>query len=82
MDSNYPDWKKWIWRFVRSGLAGGLGSVISLNLVLKLDLSDVQTYTMATAAAFISGFISAGALALRDTLSQEDKSSAINKLPL
>lgn len=82
MKNEYPDWKKWIWRFVRSGLAGGLGSVISLNLVLKLDLSDARTYTLATAAAFISGFISAGSLALRDTISQEDKTSAINKMPL
>lgn len=82
-DSFYPRWKSWAWRFVRAGVAGGVASVISLNLSpLQPDFSDAKVQTFALGAAFISGFISAAFLALRDVVSEGDKDALIQKLPV
>ena len=56
-------------------------SHLSSQFILKSDFSNGNVYFMALGAAFITGFISAGGLALRDVLS-ENKESAIQKLPL
>jgi hypothetical protein len=82
MSNDYPNYKKWLWRFVRTGISGGASAVVALNVVLHFDLSNVQVYTTSLLAAFVSGFISAVALALRDTFGSEYKESMIDKMPL
>lgn len=77
----YPLWKTVAWRGIRAGVAGGISNLLLLNLVLKADLSNANTYFIALTAAFMTGFISAAGLALRDSLS-ESKDDTIQKLPI
>lgn len=77
----YPFWKTVMWRGIRAGVAGGISNLLLSQFVLKSDLANANTYFIALGAAFITGFISAGGLALRDALS-ESKSDSIQKLPI
>jgi len=79
----YDLWKTWAWRFVRTSVAGGAGSVVSVMVILKPDLSNAKVYSMALVSAFIAGALSAGMLALRDNFGDTKKSEGIiNKLPV
>lgn len=77
----YPLWKSILWRGLRAGVAGGISNLLLSQFVLKSDFTNGSVYFMALAAAFITGFISAGGLALRDALS-EDKNDPAQKLPI
>lgn len=79
---DYPYYKKLIWRFARAGIAGGISAVIAVQIVLQPDLSNYKEYGLAIAAGFAAGFISAIAKAVRDYLSEGDKSHWTQKLPL
>lgn len=78
---SYPFWKTVVWRFLRAGVAGGVSNLLLSQFILKSDFSNGNVYFMALGAAFITGFISAGGLALRDSLS-ENKSSPAQRLPI
>ncbi|KKP44971.1 hypothetical protein A2366_02465 [Candidatus Woesebacteria bacterium RIFOXYB1_FULL_33_9] len=79
---NYPYYKTLIWRFVRAGIAGGVSTVIAVQVVLQPDLSNYKEYALAVAAGFTAGFISAIAKTVRDYLSEGDKAHWTQKLPL
>jgi hypothetical protein len=79
---NYDYWKILAWRFIRSGISGGIGMVVLVNVTIRPDWSDANLVFKTIGAAFLSGFISAVALAIRDYFGNEDKSSKIDKLPL
>ena len=79
----YPLWRTLVWRFVRAGVAGGVSSLLAVQLVLQPDLSNVQLYATTVASAFVAGFISATGLALRDYFGDNDRSEGlVNKLPV
>lgn len=83
MNDEYPDIKKWAWRFLRVGIAGGASTVVSVAVVLQPDLTNVKVYGMAILSAFVAGFISSAALAVRDTFGQFNKGEGIvNKMPI
>ena len=83
MKKDWPQWKSWLWRFLRTGLAGSAGAVGAVVAVVKLDLSNPKVWSSAILSAIISGFVAAIALAGRDTFGDQDKSEGIiNKLPL
>jgi hypothetical protein len=83
MDTYYPEWKGWVWRFLRTAVSGGASTVVATTVVLHLDLSNFKVYSTAIASAFIAGFISSAALALRDLKGDPDKSEGVvNKLPI
>ena len=79
---NYSYWKVLAWRFIRTGISGGIGMVVLLNVTIKPDWSDAELQLKTISAAFVSGFISAVALAVRDWFSDGNKSAKIQKLPL
>ena len=82
----YPYWKILAWRFVRAGIAGGLGTTAGIAIVIKPDFSNfVPLMTLLGtlfASGFIAGLISAVFLWLRDTFGNSDKNSVVDKLPL
>lgn len=79
----YPAWKAIAWRFVRAGIAGGIGSVAAVQIVLKPDLSNFKGFALLVIAAFSSGFISGAGLFLRDYFGDKDRSEGVvNKLPI
>lgn len=82
-DNYYPQWKSWLWRFVRTAMSGGASTVVAVAVVLQPDLSNIKVYSTAIASAFIAGAISSLALMLRDIKGDDDKSEGvINKLPI
>lgn len=78
----YPIWKTWLWRLLRTGIAGGCGAIVAITIILKPDLSNMQSYGVALLAAFIAGFIAAAAKAGRDIFGNEEKDSVVDKLPV
>ncbi len=79
---NYPLWKTWTWRFVRSGIAGGAGMIVITAPVLQANFSNYRVYLMILSSSFITGFISAGALMLRDTFGNKRQTSVVDKMPI
>ncbi len=82
MDNGYPQWKTWIWRFVRTGIAGGASTVVAVTVVLQPDFSNAKIYATSIASAFIAGFISSIALMLRDTFGNKRQTSFVDKMPV
>ena len=79
----YPLIKSVAWRFIRAGVAGGVGTVVAIGITLKPDLSNIQTYGTALLSAFIAGFVSGAGLMARDYFGDKDRSEgAVNKLPI
>lgn len=79
----YPLIKSVAWRFIRAGVAGGVGAVALQTLTLNADLSNLETYGRAVIAAFVAGFVSAIGLFIRDNFGDRDRSEgSINKLPV
>lgn len=78
----YAEWKTVVWRFVRSGIAGAAGAVISVQIILAPSWTNGKEYLLALTAAGVAGFISALALSIRNEFGNENKDSAIDKLPL
>lgn len=76
----YPYWKILAWRFVRTGIAGGVSALIGVQVLLKPDLSNIKEYGFALMAAFVAGFIGALGLALRDYFGNVDKTGLIDKI--
>lgn len=79
---SYPMWKVILWRFVRGGVSGAVTSLLLVQVVLQPDLSNLKLYGYALLSAALTGFISAGGLALREVLSDGDKESNVQKLPI
>lgn len=78
----YPYYKKVLWRFVRSGISGGVSTLLAAGVVLKADLSNWTVYLASVGAGFVGGFITAFFMAVRDHFSEGDKAATIEKLPL
>lgn len=70
----YPDWKIYSWRFIRTFLA-----TLGVQLLL---VSAVLSNTDKLVIALETAAIVALAKALRDTFSEKDEESVINKIPL
>lgn len=79
---DYPYYKTLIWRFVRSGIAGGVATAFSVTVVLQPDLSNYQTFATAMGSAFVAGFVGAAGKAIRDHFNEGDKSAPVEKLPI
>ncbi len=78
----YAYWKILAWRFVRSGIAGGVSTLATISVVLQPNLSNWKIYLTSIIAGFIGGFITALAKALRDYFSEGNQTSLIQKLPI
>jgi hypothetical protein len=78
LEVTYPEWKKVAWRWLRTSLAGGL----SIVLLLQPDWSRPGEALRVIGTAFIGGFITSMAMKLRDSLSEGDKTTLVNKIPL
>ena len=78
----YPQWKLIIWRFIRTGIAGGASTLITVSLALKPDMSNIKDYGLALSAAFIAGFIGALGLIIRDTWGNKTQTALADKLPI
>ncbi|MDQ3098902.1 MAG: hypothetical protein M3Q44_04090 [bacterium] len=75
---NYPLWKKVLWRLVRTALA----TAIAGTFALKPDWSEPEQAISILTMTFLSGFIVAIGMGIRDIASSEDKSSLWQKLPV
>lgn len=78
MKQHYAYWKTLAWRLVR----GAAGTAIAQTLTLQVDWSEPKTAMAALAVSFLSGFLMALGLAVRDFFSDGDKSSLVQKLPV
>ena len=79
---DYPYWKILAWRFVRTAVSGGISMIVLMNITIQPDWSNAQLVLKTVSAAFMSGFISAAALFIRDNVSDGDKKADIQKMPL
>lgn len=79
----YPEWKTWLWRFVRAGVAGGIATATLLAVAVKPDLSNIKPAMVVVGGAFIAGFINAVGLVVRDLFaSKSDMSDWVHKIPV
>lgn len=81
-DIEYDYWKRLCWRFVRSGIAGGVATMFTVTVVLQPDLSNYQPFLMALGSAFVAGFVGASGKAIRDHFNEGDKGATVEKLPI
>jgi len=77
---SYPQWKIIAWRFLRTAIAGGVSSLLTVTIVLKPDLSNIKEYGFALLAAFIAGMIGALGLAIRDLWGNKEQDSLVDKI--
>lgn len=80
MKDQYPLYKKLAWRFIRTGLWGGISSALSLQLILQPDFSNIKIVAMTILAAFLTGFFTSAGMAAREYFSEGDKDSMAQKL--
>ena len=78
MINNYPVWKTWIWRLVR----GAVATAAAQTLATQVDWSNPQIAEKTLAVSFVTGFLMALSLAIRDQFGGDNKASAIQKLPV
>ena len=92
--NDYPKWKSWLWRLLRGAVATALGQTVIIacgvqtfdiiacytNIIAKWG--NLETAVAMIGAAFVSGFLMALGLAIRDLVSGGDKGAKIQKLPL
>jgi hypothetical protein len=76
--NNYPAWKTWAWRLIR----GAVATAAAQSLTLQVDWSNPEVAYKTIAISFISGFIMAVGVAVRDEFGGKDKSSVVHKLPV
>lgn len=76
--TNYPEWKKVAWRFLRGAVAGGIGSTTFQFLLLNADLTDPNTYLRALVSAFVTGAL----LGVGKLIRTESDSGLMQKLPV
>lgn len=73
----YPEWKIYLWRLIRGAVATALGQ----TLILQVDWTDPDKATKTLLIAFVSGFIMALGVAIRDQADQ-DQTKLVHKLPI
>ena len=76
--NNYPVWKTWAWRLIR----GAVATAAAQSLTLQVDWSNTEVAYKTLAISFVSGFLMAVGVAIRDELGGKDKSAVIHKLPV
>jgi len=76
----YPQWKIIAWRFLRTAIAGGAGTMITISLALKPDMSNIKDYGLALSAAFIAGAVGALGLIIRDTWGNKTQTALADKI--
>lgn len=75
----YPEWKKILWRGLRTAVSSGIGAA----LVLGLDFSDPWEAVRLGGSAFISGFLVSLGLVLRDEFgNKRTQDTLIDKIPI
>ena len=76
----YPQWKIVAWRFLRTAVAGGFSTLVSISIVLKPDLSNIKAYGLALLSAFIAGAVAAIGLSARELWGNAKQTSVIDKI--
>lgn len=76
--NNYPAWKTWVWRLVR----GAVATAAAQSLALNVDWTNSDVAYKTLAISFVSGFLMALGVAIRDELGGKDKSATVHKLPI
>lgn len=85
---DYAKWRKVGWEILRSAFASTIGSTVILNILQNFDpnlFSDktgLSKWIVGAIFVFIVTFIKAVGKAIRTYAENQDKSSAIHKLPL
>lgn len=94
---DYPAWKTWAWRLLRGAVTSAIaqtvvytcGSALSSNVDLIACFqnathrwSDPRTAATMIGVSFLSGFLMALGVALRDWIAGDDKTHPVNKLPI
>lgn len=73
------DYRSIIWRLVRVAIA----TSVAQTLALQVNWSDYQLAVRTLAVSFVTGFLVALSVGIRDQFGNADKSvGVINKLPL
>lgn len=76
--TNYPEWKKILWRFGRGAVAGGIGSVTFQALLLNADLTNPETYLRSLLAAFVTGAL----MGIGKLIRLDSDSNLVQKMPV
>lgn len=91
---NYPKWKTWLWRLIRGAVHTAIAeTIVSACGVSSFDLlqcfthvyqnwTNPKAFILMITVAFISGFLQALGLAIRDNWSNQNPSHFANKLPI
>lgn len=61
----FPEWVKILYRGVRAGVAGGIGAVTAMKLVLDKNIFDLETVKV-VGIVFLGGFLTSFGMWLRD----------------
>lgn len=76
--TTYPEYKRILWRGLRTAVAAGLTQALYLNL----DWADPSTAYRVFGAAFIAGVFVSGAKLIRDELGSSDQDNLLHKMPI
>ena len=74
----YPEWKRQLWRGFRTAVS----VAVAQTALLKVDWSDPSAAIQAVSVAFISGFLVAFGMFVRDFLGGKNQDAFIQKLPI
>jgi len=74
----YPEWKRQLWRGFRTAVS----VAVAQTALLKVDWQDPAAAVQALGVSFVSGFLVALGMYLRDLLAGKDQSALIQKLPI
>jgi len=74
----YPEWKRQLWR----GLRTAVSVAVAQTALLKPDWTDPGVAVKALATSFVSGFLVALGMWVRDRFAGKDQTALIQKLPI
>ncbi len=74
----YPEWKRQLWR----GLRTAVSVAVAQTALLKVEWNEPEVAVRTLAVSFISGFLVALGMYIRDVVAGKDQSALIQKLPI
>lgn len=74
----YPEWKRQLWRGFRTAVS----VAVAQTALLKLDWSDPEAAIEALSISFVSGFLVALGMFVRDVLGSKQGTTLFDKMPV